>query len=232
MFCVVLFPITTFAIENKGETNGSIEIVLEDGSEGTSKEGVLFAYCKIANLENGSYRLLEQYEKLGIGINDISSSEKMEQTIRKLDKCEIRDGEVITDKAGKAMISSLDKGVYFICVPDKGNYEEVQSMVVEIPMWNEKTKNMDYNVRVSPKHSAREPERVITGDNHSYLKYMGISIISLTLVVGLTCHNRFKCGKIAVNYSEEGGHTHGNDNDTKNPRCTRRVRSRGGRSIN
>lgn len=231
MLCIASFPITAFAVENE-EAIGSIEIVLEDGSEKTSKEGVVFAYGKIANIENGSYKLLKQYEKLGVEINDISTSEKMEKVIRELDKCDIRDGKVQTDKEGRARISPLSQGVYFVSAIDRGNYDEVQSLLVEVPMWNENTKSMHYDVCVSPKHSPKEPERVVTGDDSSYLKYMGISLISIILVVGLTCHNRFKCGKIAGNYSEKGGYTHGNDNDTKNPRCTRRTRSRGGRSIN
>ena len=231
MLCIVSFPMNAFAME-KEESIGCIEIVLEDGNENTSKEGVVFVYGKIANLENGSYKLLKKYETLGVKINDISTSETMEQVIHELDKCDIRDGEVQTDKEGRAVISPLSQGLYFLRVIDRGNYDEVQSSLVEVPMWNENTKRMHYNVCVSPKHSPKEPERVMTGDESSYLRYVGISLISLIIVVGLTCHNRSKCGKIAGNYSEKGGYTHGNDNDTKNPRCTRRARSRGGRSIN
>ena len=214
------------------ERIGSIKITLVDGGINTSKEGVVFEYAKVAVLENGIYKMLDVYEGTSIKINDIKSSNEMDEVARKLNAHVIADGTVKTDKEGKAVISDLTSGVYLLRVSERAAYDSVYPVLIGVPTWNEVTKNMDYEVTVIPKHSPDEPEKVVTGDNSQYMMYIGISIISLILVVGLTCHNHFKCGKIAGNYSEKGGYTHGNDNDTKNSRRTRRVRSRGGRSIN
>lgn len=52
--------------ENVSEVNiqktGSIEIELTDGEEGTSKEGVIFHYSKVAEIVDGQYELVEQYK--------------------------------------------------------------------------------------------------------------------------------------------------------------------------
>lgn len=227
---VLAHPMSVFATEVVEK--GSVRIELSDGAVGTSKDNVVFEYAKVAIWENGTYKIMDAYEGMGIEIKDIKSSKEMDEVVRKLDAHVIVDGVVKTDRDGKAVIPDLNPGVYLLRVSDKAKYDNVYPVLIGVPTWNEITKNMDYEVTVIPKHSPDEPEKIVTGDNHPYINYVGISIISLILVVGLTCHNHFKCGKIAGNYSEKGGYTHGNDNDTKNPRCTRRVRPRGGRSVN
>lgn len=234
MMLIVVMLLFSPRFEASAETGqmGSIKIELSDGGAGTSKENVIFEYGKVADLENETYRVLERYRGMGIEICDIKTSGEMEKAAYEFDTYVSADGIAKTDKEGKTIISGLSPGMYLLRVSDGALYDKVYPALITVPAWNEVTKNFDYEVVVVPKHIPDNPEKVVTGDRTHYMLYLGLSIISLTLVVGLTCHNRFKCGKIAVNYSEKGGYRHGNDNDTKNPRRTRRTRSRGGRSIN
>ena len=48
------------------QKTGSIEIELTDGEEGTSKNGVIFNYSKVADISDGQYELVEQYKGSGI----------------------------------------------------------------------------------------------------------------------------------------------------------------------
>ena len=216
--------ITTYAEDRKG----SVEILLADGKKGTSKENVTFEYVKVADLFDGNFILKEGYKKTSIDFNRMQYSKQMNEAAEKLDEC-VEEGEKVkTDAEGKAIISDLEMGVYLIRVSDKARYEYVPPTLISIPTWDEEMEDMNYHISVIPKHV---PEGVKTGDVHFYQEYLVVFGISFIILVGLTCHNRFKCGKIAGNYSEKGGHTHGNDNDTKDSRCTRRLRPRSGRSI-
>ena len=74
--------------ENVSEVNiqktGSIEIELTDGEEGTSKEGVIFHYSKVAEIVDGQYELVEQYKGSGIDLNAIEYAEELDEAAEKL----------------------------------------------------------------------------------------------------------------------------------------------------
>lgn len=42
------------------QKTGSIEIELTDGEEGTSKNGVIFNYSKVADISDGQYELVDR----------------------------------------------------------------------------------------------------------------------------------------------------------------------------
>lgn len=227
LVCVMAMTcgMTTQAVEPQ---KGSVEITLTDGEEGTRKENVTFEFAKVADLIDGEYHLFQEYEKTNVNLNHIEYSSELNEAAQKLDKLVTAKDDVKTDAEGKALINDLDVGVYLLRVSDKARYENVYPVLISIPTWNEEEGNMNYDITVIPKHSS---DKVVTADNHLYGEYIVLFVISFILLVVLTCHNHFKCGKIAGNYSEKGGYTHGNDNDTKDPCCTRRIRPRGGRSI-
>ena len=226
MVMIWMFSMTVLATESK---KGSIEIILTDGEKGTSKENVEFEYIKVADLINGEYYVLKQYEKAAIDFNNIKYSNQIDEAAQKLDKYVVEGKTVKTDSKGEAIMNDLEVGVYLLRVVDKANYEQVTPTLISIPTWNQEEDTMDYHITLIPKHGS---DKVVTGDGQFFREYIALFGISFIFLVGLSCHTHFKCGKIAGNYSEKGGHTHGNDNDTKDSRCTRRVRPRGGRSIN
>lgn len=222
---ILIHSMSVMAAEPK---KGNIEIVLTDGENGTSKDNVTFEYAKVADLINGEYRLLKEYEEIDVDLNSIEYSSELDEAAQKLDKLVTAKDNVKTDAEGKALINDLEVGVYLLRVSDKARYENVYPVLISIPTWNEEEGDMNYDITVIPKHSS---DKVVTGDSHLYGEYMVLFVISFILLVVLTCHNHFKCGRIAGNYSKKGGYTHGNDNDTKDSRCTRRIRPRGGGSI-
>lgn len=221
LLLVVLFVVCGVTTHAEDTRKGSVEILLED-------ENVTFEYAKVADLVDGDFVLKEQYKKTAIDFNHMEYSQQMAEAAQKLDKCVEEGKKVKTDAEGKAVISELDVGVYLLRVTDKGGEEYVSPTLISIPTWNEEEGGMNYHITVIPKHS---PEGVATGDTHFYQEYLVLFGISFIFLVGLTCHTYFKCGKIKGNYSEKGGRTYGNDNDTKDSRCTRRLRPRGGRSV-
>ena len=140
------------------EKTGSIRISLSDGEQGTSKDGVVFSYTMVANIENGEYVELEEYNS-GLDFNDIENADELEESAKIMQEYVTEpDGEVTTNSIGKAVIQDLEVGVYLLSVKDKANYENVTPVLVAIPTWDEKVEEMLYDVEVIPKHSPDVPE--------------------------------------------------------------------------
>ena len=94
--------------ENVSEVNiqktGSIEIELTDGEEGTSKEGVIFHYSKVAEIVDGQYELVEQYKGSGIDLNAIEYAEELDEAAEKLSYYKASDEE------------PTNRGLFAVCV--------------------------------------------------------------------------------------------------------------------
>lgn len=144
------------------ERNGSIRIRLEDGAEGTEKEGVVFGYTLVAELKNGRYNTVERYAGAG-DLNELETAQQMEELAAKLqDMTETPDGTVITDAAGEALIRDLKTGVYLVDIREAAEYETVTPFLVAVPTWDETEHFMKYEVEVFPKHEPlpkEEPEK-------------------------------------------------------------------------
>lgn len=141
------------------EKTGSIQINLSDGAQGTSKDGVVFSYTLVADIKNGEYVELEEYNS-GVDFNSIENADELEESAKIMHMQEHvtePDGEVTTDSNGKAVIDDLKVGVYLLNVKDKANYENVTPILVAIPTWDEKVGDMLYDVEVIPKHSPDVP---------------------------------------------------------------------------
>ena len=103
---------------------------------------------------------------------------------------------------------------------------------------DDEEKQMLYDITIIPKYSVKEKpipatqtldpvEEVVspqTADTNHSIKYMNLGIISLIILVIMSCHNRFNCDTMTGKYSKNGGQSNGNDNDTENPRSTCRIR--------
>ncbi len=137
---------------------------------------------------------------------------------------------VTADENGVAKLENLTEGIYRIEVPDTENYVFVQAEV-SIPHWSEEEHRMLYEITVIPKYSIKEKTvqgkgiaSPLTADLNHNITYIGVGIISLIILCIMSCHNRFKCDTMTGKYSKNGGQNNGNDNDTENPRSTRRIR--------
>lgn len=143
--------------ENVSEVNtqktGSIEIELTDGVEGTSKEGVIFHYSKVAEIVDGQYELVDPYKGSGIDLNAIEYAEELDEAAEKLSYYKASDGICKTNANGIAQMKNLQTGVYLLYVADQKNYEEITPVLIAVPTWGEQEGTMLYDVKVYPKHT-------------------------------------------------------------------------------
>ncbi len=167
---------------------GSIEIELTDGGVGTSKEGVVFQYDKVAEVIDGEYKLRSEYEKSGIDLNAIQWAEELGQAAKELSKYQLTDGACRTDADGKAVIEDLEVGVYLLYASETKQYDQITPVLIAIPTWGEAQGNMLYDVKVIPKHNPIVPEEreiVKTGDDAMLYRLTGLAIISASLVLAV-----------------------------------------------
>lgn len=180
------------------ENKGSISITLSDGKgEGTSKEGVEFSCLKIADIEKGEYVLADEYENLGIDINDLQNSSDLEAAATKIAEVAGNGTLITTDMNGKLTFSDLDVGVYLIEASNDEKYDDVTPLLISIPTWNEDDGEMDYEVNVNPKHTPKPVEEETpkedcqqtkpcpqTGiDSYTWLYFGGAAAIVVVLIV-------------------------------------------------
>ena len=144
--------------------------------------------------------------------------------------------KVCVDDTGMAKVEGLQEGSYEIQVPETEDYS-FMPLEVHIPCWSDEEKQMLYDITMIPKYTVKEkpimitstPEPMregvspMTGDNSHSIKYVNFGIISLIILVIMSCHNRFNCDTMTDKYSKTEDKSNGNDNDTKNPRSTCRI---------
>lgn len=121
--------------EVRTEEKGSIEIELTDGGIGTSKEGVVFDYAKVAGIEDGAYKLLDAYQESGTDLNAVETAEQLEEAAIRLSDYKVSDGNCVTDENGKAAIKDLDVGVYLLYASEQAKYDDITPLLIAIPTW-------------------------------------------------------------------------------------------------
>ncbi len=173
------------------QEKGSIEIELTDGSAGTSKEGVVFQYDKVAEAMDGKYKLCSEYEKSGIDLNEIERAEELDKAAKTFCRYRLTDGTCRTDADGKAVVEDLEVGVYLLYATETKQYEEITPVLIAIPTWGEAQGDMLYDVKVIPKHAPKIPEREIvkTGDSAIPYRLTGLVIISVSVVLAV-CYKK------------------------------------------
>ena len=149
-------------LENISQEQGSIEIELTDGGVGTTKEGVIFEYAKVADVVDGEYELLDTYQESGIDLNAIGTAEQLEEVALELSAYKTSDGSCVTDADGKAIIKDLEVGVYLLYASDDARYDDITPLLIAIPTWGEQEGDMLYDVKVIPKHTPVPPGQIIT----------------------------------------------------------------------
>lgn len=192
MIMLLSFQSTVYA---KGEEKGSIRISLSDGSAGTAKKGVVFAYEKVADLVDGRYKESAGYSS-GIDFNGMKTARQLELAAAQMKKLvKIPDGLVKTEENGIVEIQNLETGMYLVYVSNQANYETIDPFLVSIPTWDEKEKAMKYHVEVIPKHEPlpkKTPEAPQTNLNSSYDKWFAISVGSIVIGLLALCVNNRK----------------------------------------
>ncbi len=138
----------------RAQEMGSITIELQDSIDDLSKENVEFEIVQVAKLVDGYYVWDEAFQDVSLDLNAELKAEEMEQLIGDLKNKEYEGIRVKTDEKGIAKISDVDQGLYLIDPVNINEYENVQSILVSVPEWDEE--DLVYHVVVYPKHSPFE----------------------------------------------------------------------------
>ncbi|WP_295568191.1 SpaA isopeptide-forming pilin-related protein [uncultured Holdemanella sp.] len=138
----------------RAQEMGSIKIELQDSIDDLSKENVEFEIVQVAKLVDGYYVWDEAFQDVSLDLNAELKAEEMEQLIGDLKNKEYEGIRVKTDEKGIVKISDVDQGLYLIDPVNINEYENVQSMLVSVPEWDEE--DLVYHVVVYPKHSPFE----------------------------------------------------------------------------
>ncbi|MBQ8559214.1 MAG: hypothetical protein IJ439_04440 [Tyzzerella sp.] len=214
---VSLLPMDVFA------ATGNIEIQLSEHQKGK------ISYSKVGNMVDGLFVLEDEFEESQVNLNDLKTAEQLEKAAKSLIPY-VQSGIVVSIEEDKVLLCNLEEGVYLIYSFGE-NEKEMLPTLIFLPTWMEEEQKMQYDVTVIPKYGEKQNSPDTGWDSRESI-YLGLFAISLIIIVGLSCHNRFKCGTIPFKHLEMGGYTNGNDNDTENPRCPRRLGFSGCRSIN
>ena len=132
---------------------GSITIKLADTQNNKSKEGVEFSLSKIADIEDGIYKVKEDYKSVEADLNNIKTANDLELAAELFKKVATTDNLMKTNVNGECNIDDLDVGVYLVYAKNIANYDNITPFIVSIPSWNETDKSMSYDIQVIPKHT-------------------------------------------------------------------------------
>lgn len=151
------------------KTYGNIHISLTDGKAGTKKEGVEFSYIKAADWKDGNYELTKQFAESKVDLNQIETSEQLENAAIELGKfCGKMDGWIRTDQNGETEVQELSEGVYLFIAKETKEYDRISPFLIAMPTWNEQDGEMMYELEVVPKHTPipEKPKKEVikTGD--------------------------------------------------------------------
>ena len=150
---------------------GSISVTLTDGKQGSNKAGIKLKCTKIAEIEDGEYKLLDAYKSTSIDFTSLENSDADDGAAKSLAAVvgNTADATTTTDESGKASFSGLEVGVYLITAEDTDTYDTISPSLLAIPTWNENEGDMIYDVSVEPKHTPKpdtsSPEKGSSGSS-------------------------------------------------------------------
>ena len=139
--------------ETSLSNKGSITIKLADAKNNQSKEDVEFSISKIADIEDGLYKVKEDYKGVEVDLNNIKTANDLELAAELFKKVSKTDNLMKTNANGECNIGDLDVGVYLVYAKNIANYDNITPFIVSIPSWNETDKSMSYDILVIPKHT-------------------------------------------------------------------------------
>ena len=169
--------------ETSLSNKGSITIKLADAKNNQSKEDIEFSISKIADIEDGLYKVKEDYKGVEVDLNNIKTANDLELAAELFKKVAKTDNLMKTNASGECNIEDLDVGVYLVYAKNIANYDNITPFIVSIPSWNETDKTMSFDIQVIPKHTEiveketpKVPATAYDG-NSIYLALGGISLI-------------------------------------------------------
>ena len=150
MFTFVLFGFITMPVQ--AANTGSITVELQDSIDKLPKDKVVFEWVQVASCNDGFYILNDEFKTLDVDFNTELKAEELELIQNHILEMDLKNTNTIeTNEKGIGTISNVEEGIYFLNPVDTHEYENVKSMLVSVPEWNDDV--LSYNVHVYPKHS-------------------------------------------------------------------------------
>lgn len=172
--------------ETDGNTRstGSLTIELEEISGG-SCENVRFVVIRVADLVDGVYVLADAFSGCDVDLNAIETAAALDDAALSLQKaCTVdipKDAmQMITDASGRVELNGLEPGVYLFYVIDRAAYDNIAPCLVSIPMYDDVSDTMMYDVSIYPKHTPDAPK---TGDTSKLWLCLVASVVSLIYII-------------------------------------------------
>lgn len=135
---------------------GSIQVELTDGKAGTEKSNIKISCQKVADIVQGEYVLIEEYEHVEVDLNAIETSNDLKDAAEKLVAESGNNATMdMTDASGIVTFNNLEVGVYLIYVGDSETYDTVDPSLIAIPTWSDSDEDMLYDVVITPKHTEK-----------------------------------------------------------------------------
>lgn len=189
LFSAFLFVTPVFASADENRI-GSITIKLQDTAEHLSRKDVSLALVQVADVEDGRFRLKEEYTLSGVDLNEVRSANELEIAAEKLVRITDNEDQILTtDEYGVANAEQLPVGVYLIYATDIKNYENITPFLVSIPSFDDEKGVMQYDVEVMPKHASLPHQELQslpqTGFENKALEYGVLSVIFLVISGGI-----------------------------------------------
>ena len=167
------------------DTLGSIEITLEKTKDNLPRKGVKLAFAKVANVTDGLFVLNETFKDTNVDLNNIKTANDLENAAKTLVKKNKADFTLTTDENGCVKAENIAVGVYLIFPMDIAGYENITPFLISIPTYNETDKQMDYDIKVLPKHTPLpkpdKPSVPNTGIENNALEFGALAVICLVL---------------------------------------------------
>ena len=166
------------------EEIGSIHIKLADSNTAESKKDVKFAIEKVANVKDGDFQLVGNFQKSQIDLAKIKTANDLKNASEKLINYVDNPMEVKnTNGEGIVEFNNLEVAVYLLYVVDNNKYDEVEPLLISIPTFDQVSHQMNYHVEVLPKHSPElHPTIADTGD---HTKVVGILTLMTMSLLGI-----------------------------------------------
>lgn len=139
---------------------GIIQIEFEDAGKELQSRKPEFSCTKVAEYNNGKF-VSEIYSEVG-KIDQFSSANEMRNLARTLaEQVKKPDQTIALDTNGKATLESVSEGLYLFTASNQEDQEKIDPFLVSMPSWNEKSGELEYEVKVIPKHMTTERENPI-----------------------------------------------------------------------
>lgn len=158
MIVSIAFSMQALSVVNAYSEIGSITVLLEEGTSGTSTDEVEFELIKVGDFIDGLYEYCQPFTDEKNDLNTVKTSEELltiaTELDKKVEKENIEGYTKKTDQNGYLKFSKLEVGVYLLRIKDYASYEYIQPTLVSIPTFSAGNQNdMEFNVLVEPKHT-------------------------------------------------------------------------------